>query len=199
MTPSRLMTAEQGQRIVALALLLLPFLLLYLSLVDPYLQLLAEKKERIADLNFQLERLHRTAAQERHWIKLLKSLEKSQSRNQHYLSGTTPALASAELQEQLKEIISHAGGEITSTQELTTKPEESFTKVSVRIRFSADTPALLEILHGIEANQPLLLIESLNIRPRRGRRRSSRTRTMLSVDRLNVDMQVAGYMATPES
>ncbi len=199
MNLNQILTAEQGQRILALALLFLPFLILYLVVISPYLRLLEDKRDRIADLGFQQERLQRAAAQGPHWRKLLNSLKTSQSQNHQYLEGKTPPLASAELQKQMGEIIRQAGGKVTSTQVLTTKPEGPFTRVAVRVRFSANTPALQEILYGIESNQPLLLIEKLSIRSTRGRRRSSRTRQIVPVDKLNVNMQVVGYMATPES
>ncbi len=199
MAQNRIPTTEQGQRLLALGLLLLPFLLFYLIALNPYLNLLAEKREKIADLTFQLRRLQRTAAQEHRWKMLLESLKESQERNQHYLPGTTPALASAELQEQLRDIVRQAGGEITSTQVLATKDEESFKQIAIRIRFYASTPSLRDIVHGIESNQPLLLIESLNIRPSRVRRRSRKSRNIIQIDKLNVDMLVVGYMATPKS
>jgi len=184
---------------LALLVLATPFLLLYLLVVGPYLRLLEEKRNQIDELSFQLQRLKRAAGQESHWQKLLKSFRETQGQDQQYLEGTTPALASADLQKQLGEIIKEAGGQVTSTQVLTTKPEGAFTKVAVRVRFSISTPSLREILHGIESSQPLLLIEKLSIRATRGRRRSPRSRRTIPVDKLNVDMQVVGYMATPAS
>ncbi len=199
MAQNRIPAPKQGQRALALALLLLPLLVVYFVVIAPYRQLLADKRERIADLTFQLERLRRITSREPLWKKRLQSLKEAQRRNHHYLTGTTTALASAELQEHLREIIHQAGGEITSTQVLATKPDGAFSKISVRIRFSTDTPSLREILHGIESDQPLLQIESMNIRPLRGRRRSRKTRKIILVDKLNVDMVVTGYMATPGS
>ncbi len=190
---------DAWQRILAVGLLLIPLALIYLTVVAPYLDYLAENRERIEDLKFQLQRLQRAAAKAPLWRRQLEILESAgRSGEQHFLKGTTPTLAAAELQNRLGEIIRSAGGETTSTQTLAGKAEGAFTRVAVRVRFTASTPALRRILHTVEAEKPLLIVENLRIRPVRGRR-DPKTRKTVPVDRLNVDMRVVGYLHTPAS
>jgi len=193
MAPPKPFLTETGQRLLALALLAVPLLLGYAVLIAPYRQLLAENRERIADLQFQLERLQKVVSRIPLWQQQLKELEAFQADNRYYLTGTTPALASAALQNLLGEVVREADGEMASTQTLPAKSEDGFTRIAVRIRFSASTTALRQILHTIESGRPLLIVENLTVRPMRGRR-DPRTRQIVPVDKLNVDMRVAGYM-----
>ncbi len=193
-----MMLNDAWQRILAVGLLLIPLALIHLAVVAPYLDYLEENRERIEDLKFQLQRLQRAAAKAPIWRRQLKTLESAHSGEQHFLKGTTTTLAAAELQNRLGEIIRTAGGETTSTQTLAGKAEGAFTRVVVRVRFTASTRALRRILHTVEAEKPLLIVENLQIRPVRGRR-DPKTRKTVPVDRLNVDMRVVGYLHTPSS
>lgn len=186
------------QRLVAWALLVLPGLLLYFALIAPYLSWVRSNQEQIADLRFHLERLTATAAEESFWRSRLEAARTHQAADRHYLSGETPALASAELQKHLSEIVRAAGGELTSTQVLPHRQEERFTRISVLVRFSANTSSLREVLHRIESSRPLLIVESLTIRSLPGRL-DPKTRQLLPADRMTVDMEVVGYMPTPPS
>ncbi len=190
--------SETQQRLLALALLSLPALLGYFALVAPYLSWMRSNQERIAELKFQLERLSRTAAAEPLWRTRLEAVKARHDQDRHYLSGETPALASAELQKHLGEIIRTAGGELTSTQVLPHRQEERFTQIAVLVRLTANTSSLREVLYRIESNRPLLMVASLTIRALPGRL-DPKTRKLLPTDRLNVDMEVAGYMSVPSS
>ncbi|GAB6066756.1 type II secretion system protein GspM [Methylothermus subterraneus] len=188
--------SDGTQRLLALALLLLPALLVYLAVVAPYLSWLRSNQERIADLKFQLGRLSRIAAEEPSLRARLEAARSHQSADRYYLSGETPALASAELQKHLSAIIRTAGGELTSTQVLPHRQEERFTRIAVLVRFTAGTPSLREVLYQIESSRPLLKIESLTIRALPGRL-DPKTRSLVPTDRLNVDMEVEGYLVPP--
>lgn len=190
--------SDAQQRLLALALLILPALLGYFALVAPYLSWLRANQERIADLKFQLERAARIAAEEPRWRARLEAMQSYQSSQQHYLSGETPGLASAELQNHLSEIIRAAGGELTSAQVLPHRQEERFTRIAVLVRFTASTLSLREVLHRIESNRPLLIVDSLTIRTLPGRL-DPKTRKLLPADRLNVDIEVSGYLPAPPS
>lgn len=189
---------EGQQRALAIALVLLPLLLFYLLFVAPYLSKLRQGRERISELSFQLERLQKIAAQQPQWQQRLQSLEQQSKANRQYLVGDTPALASAELQRYLGDTIRQAGGEVQSTQVIAPREEEKFTRIAVRIRMSGDMEALRETLHAIETRQPLLIIETMTLRPVR-KRRDPKTRKLVATDQLNVDMEVSGYMPTPQS
>ena len=189
---------EAQQRILAVSLLILPVLLLYFLIAAPYFRILKEGRENIEDLQFQLQRLQKTAAQGPLWRQQLKILKEQNQRNRHYLEGDTPALASAELQKYLSDIIRQAGGELTSTQVIPPREEDKFTRIAVRIRMSGNTEVLREVLHAIETRQPLLMVETMNIRPVR-KRRDPKTRKLVATERMNIDMEVFGYMPTPKS
>ncbi len=194
MKPDRhLQLSDTAQRLIAVALLVLPLALLYFLLVAPYLRVLADNRERIEDLRFQLQRLQRTAAKAPAWARQLKTLQANPAIQRHYLQGATPALASAELQDRLRQAVQTAGAELISTQVLRQTKEDGFTKIPVRARFTASSRQLQEILQEIEGNPPYLIVERMTIRSLRGRR-DPKTHKFLPIDKLNVDLTVYGYL-----
>ncbi|MGR9053918.1 MAG: type II secretion system protein GspM, partial [Gammaproteobacteria bacterium] len=107
---------------------------------------------------------------------------------------STAALASADLQQVIKNAIASAGGRLTSTQVLPSKTEGEFTLIAVKVRMSCDIEALRTVLHRIETAVPLLVIDELDIRPERGRR-NRKTRQIEPSNSMNVSFQVSSFMS----
>jgi CHASE3 domain sensor protein len=84
---------------------------------------------------------------------------------QNYLTAEAPGIAYAELQQQIKEIISAAGGVALSTQlvQETQTEEESAEKIIVRVRMQGDSYSLQKLVLAIEQRKPLLFFDRLTI------------------------------------
>lgn len=104
-----------------------------------------------------------------------------------YLKGKTAALAAAELQQKIKAIIGTVNGKLVSTQTLPVQDMAPASKVLVRVRMRSNTEALLNVLHGLESERPLLFVEKFTIR--RYQRRRNR-----NPEELDIHFDLSGYM-----
>ena len=178
----------------ALALLAGVVALFSLGFVAPLLGLAREYRESAEDLRFRLQRLQRIASEKDDLVRRLEKLKAEGQHDENFLEKNTAALASADLQTRIKEAVSAAGGELTSTQVIPERQVEGFTRIAVKVRMNGSTPVLRDVLHQFESDQPFLFIENLNIRPIRIPRRRTAAEQPQVPDRLSVDFEVVGYM-----
>jgi len=182
-------------RLTALGLLLLAVLTVYFLLFAPFFAASGDYSERIDDLEFKLQKLRRTAAEKDLWLKRLEEIKQQGESEGRLISRETAALASADLQTQIKDAVNRVGGELISTQVIPERKEEQFTRVAVKLRMTGSTQMLRDVLHSFEANKPLLFVENLNIRPIRNMQPQLPGRKPPKVaDKLSVDFDVVGYM-----
>lgn len=162
----------------------------------PLVSLQGEYRETLDRERFKLRQLNRIASQKGALSQRLDNIKAMNQKNEAFLPTTTAALASAELQTRIKEIVTDAGGELASTQVIPEKPEENITRVGVKIRLNGSTPILRNILHAFESGKKALFIDNLNIRPIR-MPVNPRDKNAGPEDRLSVDFDVIGFMQTP--
>ncbi|MCG6898296.1 MAG: type II secretion system protein M [Thiocapsa sp.] len=119
---------------------------------------------RIADSEDQLARYRRM-------IQTLPSLQAELERvranetfKAFYFDAPTPALAGAELQRQVQDIVNAASGRLISTQLLPGPPDERPPRVRVRTQIQGSTETLLDILYDLEQQRPFLFVDQLSIR-----------------------------------
>jgi len=83
------------------------------------------------------------------------------------IEGQTSALASANLQEMVKEIVTKSGGKISSERVGKTEEYDGFRKINVSIDAVVPDPrALKDILYSIETRTPYLVLKEVDIRVR---------------------------------
>jgi general secretion pathway protein M len=108
----------------------------------------------------------------------------------------TPALAGAELQNQLNALISAAGAKPLSSAFRESSSEGLLTQIAVTVRLRCSLDALLRILHGLEGRSPLLFVENLTVQARRPLGRSPRE----VAGELDVELDVFGFLeSAPEA
>ena len=185
--------SSNQQRWLALGLLLLVGLLLITLVVMPIANQGLEYNENKQDLAFRLKRFRQVIASKDSVLeKIAEAREQIQSQG-YFSAQQSESLASAELQKLLKKSISAAGGQLTSTQVLPRKIEQSFIRISVKVRMVGDMEALRSVLYEIETSRPLILVEQLDIRPIRGKRNRI-TRKIEATGKLNINFQVTSFM-----
>lgn len=187
--------AGWGQRLAALALLLLAGGALYL-VVDQvlvgryryYQNALAQHQQRLA----QLERL---AATREPVQQSIAKIQQDRNVTAQYLAQSAPALAAAELQQRLKAVVEAAGGTLQSTQALPPVEESGAVKVAISAIMNGDTGSLQKVLYNLESQTPLLFVDNLELsaRPTRPRLPNGRFATYTRVQ-LNVQFEVSGYL-----
>jgi general secretion pathway protein M len=81
-----------------------------------------------------------------------------------YFNAPTPALAGAELQRKVQDIVTAANGRLISTQILPGPPDESPPRVRVRTQIQGSTETLLDVLYDIEEARPFLFVDQVSVR-----------------------------------
>jgi general secretion pathway protein M len=81
-----------------------------------------------------------------------------------YFDAPTPALAGAELQRKVQDIVTAANGRLISTQILPGPPDESPPRVRVRTQIQGSTETLLDVLYDIEQARPFLFVDQVSVR-----------------------------------
>lgn len=98
--------------------------------------------------------------------KLMRAVEvlKTRDTKKYYLKGATPALAGADLQDVVRQIIEANSGRLLSSQLLPHKDDGAIRTLNAKLQISANIQNLRQILYGIESREPFLFIENLQIR-----------------------------------
>lgn len=192
------MNDARYQRWAALALLLLVVSAIILSVLLPLVINWLDYREQKDDLLFRLQRQQTIAARRDSVAQNLELLHQ-QYQQQGYLSNSdTEALASAELQNIIKTAVTEAGGQLTSTQGMPGRTENDFVRIAVKVRMSGSIESLRTVLHSLDTNVPLLLVDQLDISPVRGARNRS-TNKMDPSAQLNVSFEVISFMRAKSS
>jgi general secretion pathway protein M len=80
------------------------------------------------------------------------------------VSGTSAALAAADIQSRMKAMIERHGGRVRSVQNLPAAPVKGFEKVSVRYDLSITAGGLKGLLYQIETGTPYLFLDDIDLR-----------------------------------
>ena len=183
-----------GQRWLALALLALVILIIGSVFIVPLVTKAMEINDEKNELLFRLQRYQRVLNQKDDVFANINKIKADYKTQGYFSSQGTVALASADLQQVIKNAIATAGGRLTSTQVLPSKNEGEFALIAVKVRMSGDIEVLRSVLYHIETSVPLLVIDELDIRPDRGRR-DKKTRKIVPSNNLNISFQVSSFMS----
>ena len=188
--------AINASRWSALGILLALIAILYWLVAMPLMGLYLGYRENIDDLQFRLSRLQKVASEKNGLQDNLEKLKSLGRGDESFFPTQAASLASAALQTQIKQAVTEAGGELTSTQVVPERNEEQFSRIGVKVRMSGSTPILKDVLYHFESTKPFLFVENLNIRPiRMPRNPAAKNKPM--PDRLSIDFDVVGYMRSP--
>ncbi len=88
------------------------------------------------------------------------------------LSGANPAVASADLQEILKNLAKTLGVQVTSTKVLPAQESGAYLEVPVEVQLTCTTDQLVTMLYRLEHHEKLLMVTELEVNAPRRRLRS---------------------------
>jgi general secretion pathway protein M len=184
---------NQNDRFLAVGLLLAVISFISFVIVMPLVnQGLALHEEKNA-LGFRFQQYERILSRKQSVIEDMENL-KSQIADQNYLSTqNTTALASAELQEMIKQTIVDAGGQLSSTQGLPVVTKNNFQRIPINVRMTGNSEVLRAVLHKLETTTPLVVVEQIDIRPMRGVRNKV-THQIDPSNELSVNFQAVSFM-----
>jgi general secretion pathway protein M len=184
-----------------LAAILIPAALLA-GIGLPWSQRVAELDAEIAERDDQIRRFSRQLAS---LPSLRAELDKERSNEDFksfYYDAETPALAGAELQRELQDMVRAAGARLINTQFLPAGADEQPPRVRIRAQLQGTTESLLEVVYSIEQARPFLFVDQLSVRasaPRvarpnpRVRGRRAPVRKVEPQGQLTVRLDVFGY------
>ena len=185
--------SKSQQRIWALGLLFGVVFLFFILIVLPWYNQINSYRQEISDLVFKIQRYARIIDSR---DEVLDKVEKSRvaiNALGYFNTQATPALASAELQTLIKDIIVSAGGSLDSTQVISQVEENELIHIAVNVRLTGDIPMLRSALYQMETAKPLIIIEELDIRPIRGVRNRT-TGQLEDSGTVSVNLQIASFM-----
>lgn len=185
-----------NERWLAVGLLLAVISFIGFVIILPLInQGLALRDEKNA-LGFRFQQYERILSRKQSVIDEMEAL-KAQYADQNYLSTqNTSALASAELQEMIKQTIIDAGGQLSSTQGLPVVTKNNFNRIPINVRMTGNSEVLRAVLHKIETATPLVVVEQIDIRPMRGVRNKV-THQIDPSNELSVNFQAISFMKKP--
>lgn len=139
-------------------------LVLSLAILLPWWQRLAELDQRASRAREQIHDFQRLIATLPRLQAELDAVRNRDDTRAFYLAAATPALAGAELQSQVQDIIRAAGARPVSSQILPADASERPPRVRVRVQFQGTAKSVLDILYRIEAARPFLFIDQVSLR-----------------------------------
>jgi len=179
------------RRLLALAILVLALGAIFSVTVLPVLLVNRHYQASIADLESRRQQLQRAATIGDALQPQYEQLKRWQTTGAQYLKSNSAALAAAELQSLVKRIVVAKNAEVMSTQILTTRQEEGFDRVSLKVRIRGTLENIVQAFYDIETGEPFVFLDNVSVRANRGRRVRGQASSLQTMD---IDMELIGYM-----
>ncbi len=185
--------SKQMQRWLAVVLLVAAILLISLAVIVPLANKGLELLDAKNNLVFRIQQYERILARKDAVIASMIAIKEQYQKRGLLNRQSTGALASAEVQEFIKKVITEAGGQLSSTQALPLSTKNEFSRITVSVRMTGNSEVLRAVLYKLETSTPLLIINQIEIRPMRGVR-SRTTRQIEPSNELNINFQAVSFM-----
>lgn len=177
-------TGTRGKA-VAVALVLIPLLLVVNFIVAPVIGAYTDQSDEIEGLQADIQRYQRVIGELPGLQLDLAQLEQTRPLQPYLLQGNNTAIAAAGLQRRLQEISAENKVRIVSVRIQPAATDGPLERVSVQARMLTSAEGLRALLFELEANQPYLFVENLSLTARPSRRNQVR-------DEIEIRMNVFG-------
>lgn len=156
--------APPFSRLLAVSLLLAALAAVWLLAIEPLRLRHAELDESIEMSQALLQRLARETADPATLERQRDALRVSKPASTGLLRGDNETLAGAFVQSFLRTTVERAGGAVRSVQVLPAREEHGLRRISARAQLHLTNSALRDVLHRLEASDPYLFVDNLDIR-----------------------------------
>ncbi len=180
------------KRWIALAVLVLFIVILTFSIIYPLFSMWIESYQQKSELVFKLHKQQSILDIQDAIADNLEGVRKQFQSQNYFTSQETESLASAELQNIIKIAIAQNGGQLISTQGLPSENLNQFLKIIVSVRLITNMESLSSVLVYLESNNPVMVIDNLDISPSRTMR--SNTNLVNQNSLLNVNFKISSFM-----
>lgn len=151
------------QRIAAIVFLLLFFISIWRIVIEPVHNSFRERNNTISQNIDTLTQLRQIAFQEPIFREQLSSLQADVITTAGQLTGTRTAVAAAELQERLQQILTENGGSVQSALTIEPSSDNGLTKIGVSIEGEISESGLASFLYSILNDSYSIYIDELQI------------------------------------
>jgi hypothetical protein len=151
--------------LLSIVLLLFVVTALFHGIVRPYRAYTKRIEEQILQQSEAITKMVRVrdrAPQAEQQVAQLR--QRMQASQERFVPGGTPALAASRLQERLQHIASTSGLDVLSTVALRDEAVGDFRKTTVQMTLRGDLPAIAKFVAGVEYDDWLLTVASLEVR-----------------------------------
>ena len=153
------------RRLLALSILITLLLAVYNLAIGPLLDSYAANRRAIDEM--------RTA--EGHYAELareapalqtqIETMQRQSAATAGYLEGQNESVVAAAMQERLKAAVVRTGGQLRSTQVVTSAENTKSHRIAVRGSMAISLAALQRVLYELESGSPYLFVDNLDVRP----------------------------------
>ena len=185
------------QLLAVLILLVLVSLVLGL-VVGPLIAEYGSGRTRIEQLQQRLEVYQRLIAELPAQEARLAELKRDDPLGRLVLAESRPALAGADLQQQIGKLIGEMGAQLVSIQILTTTEGDApLPSVGLKVHLRGETEHLVRLLYALAYHEPLLLLDNLVVlsNPRVDMQRIRQAEDLKASPSLDVSFDLKGYIA----
>ena len=163
------------QRILAVALLALLLALIWRAALRPAWQQWVLGEQEIEQQRSTVARLRAMASARDQFAEALATVRARSGVDGALMKSASVALAAAQLQQEVKSLVERAGGSVVSSQPKDASEEGPFARVLLDVRLLVSVAALQKVMHTLETQQPIVVIDEVLILSRT-RRRSRNSR-----------------------
>jgi len=186
------------QRWLAIGLFVGTLSIIVIAVLLPALKMSANYQQSIEDSIFKIQRYKRVISSQDEVLKQVDNVKVQLASQGYFSDHTTVSLASAALQQLIKQSVSEAGGQLSSTQVLPKKQRDDLIQITVKVRLSGSVEMLRSVIYEMETSKPLLMISLLDIRPVPPKR-NRKTRKMQQSGKLNINFDVSVFIRNNKS
>jgi general secretion pathway protein M len=192
----QLIPDQQNSRLTAVLLLAVSAILVYLLVFHWFILRHREYAGELGELRAQLARFQAVAAQREPMEQRLRSIRESREDADLFLSEVDFNEAAAAMSERLGQMVSTQADDdclIVSRQPVRSRVQERYERVTVNVRMRCQPADLLQILHRLESEIPMVMVDELNVIRPRARRRVG-TNIVDAAQALDIRFKMSGYL-----
>lgn len=166
MTPALSSMSQARSKTLALGLLAIVIGTAWLGVVRPMIGAYAGQQREWVRTAELLDEFTRIAAERPALERQRQALADADVAQRLTLAAESDGVAAAGLQRLVKAAVERAGGSLQSTQVKAARPDGGFRRVGLRVQMTGTVEALRQTLLSLEASQPLIYGEGLELRAR---------------------------------